>query len=93
MEDIIELGCERILTSGLKPKAIEGVEIIAKLIQQADERIIIMPGSGVNADNIISLAESTGAIEFHSSATVSKESEMKFINTTNERITYLHFGK
>ena len=75
MEDIIEIGCERILTSGLRTKAIDGVELIKQLIIQADDRIIIMPGSGVNSENIISLAESTGAVEFHSSASMFADSK------------------
>ena len=94
LEDVIESGFERILTSGLKPKAVESADLLAKLIKQADGRIIIMPGSGVNADNIISIAESTGATEFHSSATVSKESEMKFINTQmKESLTHISVNK
>lgn len=81
LEDVIESGFERILTSGLKPKAVESTDLLSKLIKQANGRIIIMPGSGVNSGNIISIAESTGAKEFHSSATISKETEMKFIST------------
>jgi len=80
MEDIIEMGCERILTSGLHPKAIDGVEITKQLILQADHRIIIMPGSGVSSQNIASLAGSTGAVEFHSSASVFAASNMKYEN-------------
>lgn len=68
LEDIITLGCERILTSGLHSKASEGKYLIADLIRQAGDRIIIMPGSGINAENIVEMAENTGAIEFHSSA-------------------------
>lgn len=68
LEDVIEIGCERILTSGLVPSALDGAETLASLIKQADERIIIMPGSGVRADNIIGLAKKTGAVEFHTSA-------------------------
>ena len=60
LEDIIEIGCERILTSGLQPFAVNGAELIFSLIKQADERIIIMPGSGVRKDNIIKLAKKTG---------------------------------
>lgn len=94
LEDVIESGFERILTSGLKPKAVESADLLAKLIKQADGRIIIMPGSGVNADNIISIAESTGAKEFHSSATISKETEMKFINTQmKESLTHISVNK
>lgn len=94
LEDIIELGFERILTSGLKPKAIESMELLSQLIRQSDERIIIMPGSGVTAENIISIAESTGATEFHSSAGFSKQSEMVFQNTQmNESLGYVSVNK
>ena len=80
LEDIIEIGCERILTSGLYPTALEGAETIAALIKQADERIIIMPGSGVRADNIIELAQKTGAVEFHTSARINIDSKMNYTN-------------
>lgn len=80
LEDIIATGCERILTSGQKPTAIEGAELIKKLIEQADERIIIMPGSGVRADNIAAIASQTNAVEFHTSARKFDKSEMDFIN-------------
>jgi copper homeostasis protein len=78
MEDIIEIGCERILTSGQKPNAM--AELIAKLIEQAKDRIIIMPGSGVRSENIIELATRTGAVEFHTSARTTVESRMEYIN-------------
>jgi len=80
LEDVIEIGCERILTSGLVPNALDGAETLAALIKQADERIIIMPGSGVRSDNIIGLAKRTGAVEFHTSARINIESKMNFIN-------------
>jgi copper homeostasis protein len=70
LQDIIDIGCERILTSGQKPNAAEGKDMIAALIKAADDRIIIMPGAGVRSDNIINLAESTNAKEFHSSARI-----------------------
>lgn len=82
LEDVIEIGCERILTSGLQPNAPEGATQIASLIKQADERIIIMPGSGVRADNLMELADKTGAKEFHSSARKNIGSMMKFTNST-----------
>lgn len=89
LEDVIELGFERILTSGLKPKAVESTDLLSRLIAQAGERIIIMPGSGVNADNLVSIAESTGAAEFHSSAGFSEKSKMEFINTQmNESLNH-----
>jgi copper homeostasis protein len=94
LEDIIELGFERILTSGLKPKAIESRELLSQLIKQSDERIIIMPGSGVTAENIITIAESTGATEFHSSANFSEKSKMEYINSPmNESLNHVSVNK
>ncbi|MFT3701954.1 MAG: copper homeostasis protein CutC [Agriterribacter sp.] len=81
LEEVINTGCERILTSGLKPTAPEGAETIAELIRQADDRIIIMPGSGIRADNIQAIAKQTQALEFHSSARSNIASAMEFINT------------
>ncbi|MGZ8550206.1 MAG: copper homeostasis protein CutC [Chitinophagaceae bacterium] len=80
MEQLIETGCERILTSGQKPVATEAIELIAQLNKAADERIIIMPGSGVRKENIKMLAEQTGCIEFHSSLRDKTKSTMEFIH-------------
>ena len=65
LEDIIALGCDRILTSGQKDTALEGAELIAALVGKAGDRIIIMPGSGVTPANLDSLQRLTGAGEFH----------------------------
>src|SRR6187399_2897967 len=56
LEDIISIGCERILTSGQRPTAPEGAALINELVRQSDDRIIIMPGAGIRADNILRLA-------------------------------------
>jgi copper homeostasis protein len=80
LEQLISIGCERILTSGQQPGAPEGVELIAQLNVAAGERIIIMPGSGVRKDNIKMLAEKTGCIEFHSSLRGKTKSKMEFIH-------------
>jgi len=77
---LIEIGCERILTSGLQPKATDGISLITSLNQFADGRIIIMPGSGVNKDNIKQLAETTGCTEFHASLRSHRASEMQYVN-------------
>jgi copper homeostasis protein len=87
VEDIIDIGCERILTSGCYPTALDGIENLKKIITLADERIIIMPGSGVNASNIVEIATITGAKEFHSSARKKCTSTMKAVNNTmNENL-------
>jgi copper homeostasis protein len=78
LEQIIELGCDRILTSGQMPKAEEGVDLLKQLVDKAGDRIIIMPGCGVNASNIAHIAEATGASEFHFSARSKRESDMIF---------------
>ena len=68
LEDIIALGCARILTSGQRSGAPAGAELIRTLIEQAAQRIVIMPGAGIDADNIAALRAQTGATEFHASA-------------------------
>lgn len=80
LEDIIDTGCERILTSGQRPNALDGADLISALIKQADNRIIIMPGSGVRSDNIAAIAKKTGSVEFHSSARIFKDSKMEYTN-------------
>lgn len=81
LEDIISIGCERILTSGHKPTALEGASLIHDLVKQADNRIIIMPGSGIRGSNILAIADQTQAEEFHTSARILVESKMKYKNT------------
>ena len=68
LEQIINLGIQRILTSGQQATVLEGKDLIKQLIVKAGERIIIMPGSGVNSKNIKKLAKLTNAKEFHLSA-------------------------
>lgn len=77
LEDVISTGADCLLTSGQQPTAIQGVHLIWDLVKTANGRIIIMPGSGVNADNIEYLIE-TGATEFHMSGTTPVESTMTF---------------
>ncbi|HTR30916.1 MAG TPA: copper homeostasis protein CutC [Puia sp.] len=84
LETIIGIGCERILTSGQRPVAMEGAELLRELVRQADERIVIMPGSGVRASNIAELAARTGAVEFHTSARVRGASAMEYVNGAME---------
>lgn len=80
LEQLVEIGCERILTSGQKPAAPDGVELIAELNRVSDGRIVIMPGSGVRKENIKMLAEKTGCTEFHSSLRGKEKSKMDFIH-------------
>lgn len=78
LEDIIALGCHRVLTSGQAATAIQGIPLLKGLIHQADKRIIIMPGCGVNSSNAAHILQETGATEIHASARTSVESGMRF---------------
>lgn len=82
LEDIIGLGCERILTSGQAMDALSGSGLIAGLVEQAGSRIIIMPGSGINASNLRQLHQQTKAIEYHLSASKLKPGRMHFRNNS-----------
>lgn len=73
VEVIIDLGFVRILTSGKQQTAQMGVKLIKKLIEQAGKRIILMPGGGVNKENIKYILENTGANEIHGSFKKPKE--------------------
>jgi copper homeostasis protein len=80
LEQIIDSGCERILTSGQKTTAPEGIEVLADLVQRAHGRIIIMPGAGVRSSNIQQLINATGATEFHTSARIAAPDPVTFRN-------------
>jgi copper homeostasis protein len=80
LEQLIELGCDRILTSGQQPDAVKGIPLIAELVRQAAGRIIIMPGCGVREDNIARIEAETGAAEFHTSARSVLPSRMEYRN-------------
>jgi copper homeostasis protein len=80
LEDVIACGCERILTSGLRPGVTEGADILKSLVEQAAGRIIIMPGSGLRSANLREIADKTGAREFHSSARNVVPTTMSYIN-------------
>jgi copper homeostasis protein len=78
LEDVIATGADRLLSSGQKNKAVDGCGILALMTGRAGERIIIMPGSGINESNIEEIARSTGACEFHLTARSTVPSAMKY---------------
>ena len=65
LDQLISLGCARLLTSGQAPKAWEGRALIALLVRRAGRRLTVMPGSGITAANLSDLAAVTNAREFH----------------------------
>ncbi len=78
LQDIADCGCNRLLTSGQADKAINGLPLLAQLVAQAGDRLSIMPGSGVNAANAVSILTATGAHELHASARRTVMSQMRF---------------
>ena len=82
LEEVIKTGCKRILTSGQVPNAADNLPLLKKLVQQAGDRIIIMPGSGVRSNNIKEIMKETGAIEMHSSARKIIPSQMIYFKAT-----------
>ena len=68
LNDLTELGCERVLTSGAQTSAWEGAQLIRQWVELSAGRIVVMPGAGVDAGNIGKLQKITGASEFHASA-------------------------
>ncbi|XP_070540474.1 copper homeostasis protein cutC homolog [Ptychodera flava] len=90
LEDLIGLHIERVLTSGCDSTALEGAPVIKQLIQQAKERIIIVPGGGINDRNLKRILKETGAHEYHCSARKSQDSVMLYRNTSVHMGAALH---
>lgn len=67
LEQLIDTGCTRILTSGHEPSAEKGIPLLRELIEQAGDRIIIMPGGGVTTNNARLIVDQTGCKEIHGS--------------------------
>ena len=82
LEQIIKLGCNRILTSGQQPTAEQGIPLLEELQKQAAGRIMLLAGCGVNENNIAHIATETGIREFHFSARETIESKMLHRNGT-----------
>lgn len=77
LEQIIDLGCERLLTSGQEKNAWLGRVRIAQLLERAAGRISIMPGAGINADNAFEIVDTTGVNEIHFSAKGVRKNKMQ----------------
>ena len=80
LAQLIELGVDRVLTSGQQPTALEGVPLLKELNALAADRIIILAGCGVTETNIKHIADATGVGEFHFSARVPVKSRMEYMN-------------
>ncbi len=78
LETLIELGVDRVLTSGQEPSVLEGLPLIVELMKRAGDRIIIMPGGGITARNVERIVAAAKPREMHFAALDSVESGMRF---------------
>ena len=78
LKDIMSLSVDRILTSGHRSSAFEGVEVIRSLVEMSQGKLSVMPGAGISEENLAQILEQTGAKEFHVSAFGSRPSKMQF---------------
>lgn len=81
LQDLIELGVNRVLTSGQENSVLEGLDLIADLVQEARGRIIVMPGGGITERNIKKIIATSQAREAHVLGSAVVESPMRFRNT------------
>jgi len=80
LEDVISTGADRILSSGQAQSALLGISLLSELVALAGERIIIMPGAGINSQNVMEIIHKTKATEIHLSASKAVQSRMLFCN-------------
>ena len=80
LDDLINLGIDRLLTSGQEPSVLEGVELISELVRRAGDDIIIMPGAGITPKNLTRIIRETGAKEFHVTGSSTVTSKMEYRN-------------
>ena len=81
LDKLIDLGVDRILTSGQKMTVTEGEKLIRELIKEAGDAVVILPGGGLSVNNIEDFARSTGAKEYHATCRSTTESRMLYRNT------------
>lgn len=80
LETLIDLGVDRLLTAGRAPTAQLGIETLADLVEQAQGRIRIMAGGGLDAGHIAEVVRATGVQELHMSGRVTRPSAMRYRN-------------
>ncbi len=68
LDAIIELGCERVLTSGAEATALAGAERIAELVERNDSRLLVMAGAGIKPGNVLDVVARSHVREVHASA-------------------------
>ena len=80
LEALIDLGVERVLTSGQEPSVVEGLALITDLVRRAAGRIIVMPGGGITARNVARVVAESGVSEVHFATLEPRDGRMEFRN-------------
>ncbi len=80
LRDCIEVGFDRILTSGQQASVADGLELLRRLVKEAANNIVVMPGAGITEANAAKVVSVSRASEIHISGKVFTESEMIFRN-------------
>lgn len=80
LDQVIGLGCERVLTSGAAATALRGAEVVRQMQARASGRIRVMAGAGLGRDNLVEVIAATGVSEFHASARGWRHSSMAWHN-------------
>jgi copper homeostasis protein len=82
LDSLIELGIDRVLTSGHEASALEGIDTLATLNRHAEDRLVIMAGAGITSHNAKQIIERSGVTEIHvgSGATEDVRSAMRYFN-------------
>lgn len=80
LDDLIDLGVDRLLTSGQAPGVLEGAPLIRQLMERGADRIVIMPGGDISARNVARIVHETGAQEIHFAALELESGPMRYRN-------------
>ncbi|MEM1322883.1 MAG: copper homeostasis protein CutC [Bacteroidota bacterium] len=78
LDQLIELGVDRLLSSGQRPTAYEGRQLLGKMVERAAGRLEILAGAGLNANNVAALVQASGVREVHLSARSRCVSRMQY---------------
>ena len=81
LETLIQLGCDRVLTSGQEKSVLEGLDLLVDLVRQAGDRILVVPGGGITERNLPRILRECPVREFHVSASGTRDSRMEFRNS------------
>jgi copper homeostasis protein len=80
LSDLIDMGLDRVLTSGGEPSVLEGSEMLRKLVTQASGKIMVMAGCGINSRNFDRIRREVGAPAYHMTASSPVQSPMQYRN-------------